>query len=505
MPSYTPTIGLEIHVELKTKTKMFCDSPNNPEEIRPNTNVCPVCLGHPGTLPTINKEAIKSVIRVGMALNGEINPETKFDRKNYFYPDLPKGYQISQYDKPLVIGGSLNGITLTRIHLEEDTGRLLHESQIVKHESGINDSRSKIHDSSLVDFNRAGVPLMELVTEPEIKSAEEAVNFAKELQLILRYLGVSNADMEKGQMRVEVNISLGKWSKGMWKQGTKVEIKNLNSFGAVSGSIEHEIKRQAEVIKTGKVHQETRGWDDTKKVTVSQRSKEEAHDYRYFPEPDLPPFETSALNLEELKISLPELPAAKRDRFMWEYKLEGAKLESLIVDQRLAGFFEEAVSELKTFLPADLPVKDSSSEGNASSATSTLFNYLTSDLVGLIKESESNFADLKIKPEDLAHLAFLIDSGKILSRGAKDILRKMFESGVDPEDILNAEGLHVVSDVSELEKVVKDIIAENPAAVADYKKGKTASIQFLIGKAMSKLKGRGNPESLQKLFEKNLN
>lgn len=494
MPEYTPTIGLEIHVELKTKTKMFCDSPNNPEEIRPNTNVCPVCLGHPGTLPTMNQEAIKSVIRVGIALNGEINPETKFDRKNYFYPDLPKGYQISQYDKPLVLGGSLNGITLTRIHLEEDTGRLVHsansKSQDGKENSSEQFAISAKPSASYVDFNRAGVPLMELVTEPEVKSAEEAVAFARELQLILRYLGVSDADMERGQMRVEVNISLGKWVKGVWKQGTKVEIKNLNSFGAVSGCIEYEIKRQAEVMKTGKVHQETRGWDDGKKVTVSQRSKEEAHDYRYFPEPDMPPFETAALNLEELKMSLPELPAAKRDRFKREYKIEGAKLESIIVDEKLAGFFEEAVSELKTF----------KSDANPQ----TLFNYLTSDLVGILKEHGANFADLKIKPEDMAHLAFLVDSGKILSRGAKDILRKMFETGEDPEDILNKEGLHVVSDEGELEKTVKEIITENPAAVADYKKGKTATVQFMIGKAMSRLRGKGNPETLRSIFIREL-
>ncbi|MEK7180957.1 MAG: Asp-tRNA(Asn)/Glu-tRNA(Gln) amidotransferase subunit GatB [Patescibacteria group bacterium] len=475
MPNYIPTIGLEIHAELKTKTKMFCDSPNNPEENHPNVNVCPVCLGHPGTLPTINKEAVKSVIRVGMALGGEINPQTKFDRKNYFYPDLPKGYQISQYDQPLVLGGSLNGVTLTRVHLEEDTGRLLHDPKT---------------NMTLVDFNRAGVPLMELVTEPDIKSAEEAVNFARELQLILRYLDVSSADMEKGQMRVEVNISLGKWVKGVWKQGTKVEIKNLNSFGAVAGCIAYEIKRQAEVMKTGKVHQETRGWDDGKYETVSQRSKEEAHDYRYFPEPDLPAFETASLGLEELKDSIPELPAAKRARFRQEYALEGAKLESLIIDQHLAEFFENSISELKTF--------------NKDAKPQTLLNYLSSDLVGLMRENEVSFDDLKIKPESLAHLVFLIDQGKILSRGAKDILKKMFESGEDPEDILNAEGLHVVSDQSELEKVVAEIIAENPAAVADYKKGKTASVQFMIGQAMKKLKGRGSPDTLKVLFEKNL-
>ena len=494
MPNYIPTIGLEIHAELKTKTKMFCDSPNNPEENHPNVNVCPVCLGHPGTLPTINKEAVKSVIRVGVALGGEINPQTKFDRKNYFYPDLPKGYQISQYDQPLVLGGSLNGVTLTRIHLEEDTGRLLHSaSSKAQSVNNSNEERFAISAkplASYVDFNRAGVPLMELVTEPDIKSAEEAVNFARELQLILRYLDVSSADMEKGQMRVEVNISLGKWVKGVWKQGTKVEVKNLNSFGAVAGCVAYEIKRQAEVMKIGKLSQETRGWDDAKKETVSQRSKEEAHDYRYFPEPDLPPFETASLGLEKLKDSIPELPAAKRERFKKEYDLEGAKLESLIIDQRLAEFFEEAVSELKTFNPDANP--------------QTLLNYLSSDLVGLMKENEVNFDDIKIKPEALAHLAFLIDQGKILSRGAKDILRKMFESGVDPEDILNAEGLHIVSDQSELEKVVVEIIAENPAAVADFKKGKTASVQFLIGQAMKKLKGRGSPDALNALFEKNL-
>jgi len=494
MPNYIPTIGLEIHAELKTKTKMFCDSPNNPEENHPNVNVCPVCLGHPGTLPTINKEAVKSVIRVGVALGGEINPQTKFDRKNYFYPDLPKGYQISQYDQPLVLGGSLNGVTLTRIHLEEDTGRLLHSaSSKAQSVNNSNEERFAISAkplASYVDFNRAGVPLMELVTEPDIKSAEEAVNFARELQLILRYLDVSSADMEKGQMRVEVNISLGKWVKGVWKQGTKVEVKNLNSFGAVAGCVAYEIKRQAEVMKIGKLSQETRGWDDAKKETVSQRSKEEAHDYRYFPEPDLPPFETASLGLEKLKDSIPELPAAKRERFKKEYDLEGAKLESLIIDQRLAEFFEEAVSELKTFNPDANP--------------QTLLNYLSSDLVGLMKENEVNFDDIKIKPEALAHLAFLIDQGKILSRGAKDILRKMFESGVDPEDILNAEGLHIVSDQSELEKVVVEIIAENPAAVADFKKGKTASVQFLIGKAMSKLKGKGDPGILRDLFERHL-
>ncbi len=480
MPNYTPTIGLEIHTELKTKTKMFCDSPNNPEEHHPNVNVCPVCLGHPGALPTINKEAVEFVIKTGLALGGEINPETKFDRKNYFYPDLPKGYQISQYDKPLILGGTLNGITLRRIHLEEDTGRLLHSSRVISHQSPV----------SYVDFNRAGVPLMELVTEPEIKSGEEAAKFAKEFQLILRYLDISTADMEKGQMRVEVNISLGKWTKGVWKQGTKVEIKNLNSFRAVAESIDYEIKRQAEVMKHSKVHQETRGWDDAKKETTSQRSKEEAHDYRYFPEPDLPPFETASFNLDDLKSSILELPKEKRERFKKEFQLNESQAEVLIADKKLSDFFESAVSELKVKNPA--------------ANIQMLFNYLTSDLVGLLNETSTPFEEIKVSPEELAHLVALIEQGKILSRGAKDILRKMFETGEDPETILESEGLHLVSDEKEIEKIIQAVIVENEKAVADYKGGKEASLKFLIGQAMGKLRGKGNPEVLKELFLKHL-
>ena len=280
---YKPVIGLEIHTELKTKTKMFCGCLNDSEEKNPNVNVCPICLAHPGTLPTINGKAVKFVLKLGMALNAQIPEFSKFDRKNYFYPDLPKGYQISQYDKPLVEGGELKGLKITRIHLEEDTGRLLHAQD---------------GKSSLVDFNRAGVPLMELVTEPDIKSGEEAMSFAKELQLIMRYLGISDADMEKGQMRVEANISL---AEGGERFGTKVEIKNLNSFKAVGESIDYEIKRQSEVLDKGeKVRQETRGWNEFKGITVSQRSKEEAHDYRYFPEPDLPPLDLKKMDLEKL-------------------------------------------------------------------------------------------------------------------------------------------------------------------------------------------------------------
>ncbi|MEK7193366.1 MAG: Asp-tRNA(Asn)/Glu-tRNA(Gln) amidotransferase subunit GatB [Patescibacteria group bacterium] len=487
MSKYVPTIGLEIHAELKTKTKMFCDSLNDPDEKRPNVNVCPVCLGHPGTLPVINKQAVEATIKVGLALGGKIAAVTKFDRKNYFYPDLPKGYQISQFDEPIVAGGTMalrkagTTIKVTRVHLEEDAGRLQHS------ETG-----------TLVDYNRAGLPLMELVTDPDFKTSDEAVEFAKNLQLILRYLGASDADMDRGQMRVEANVSLGKWFKGNWKWGTKVEVKNINSFRAVHDAIEYELKRQEGVLKRGeKVKQETRGWDDVKKITVSQRSKEEAHDYRYFPEPDLPPFETKSFDLWHLKNKMPELPAAKFVRLGKEYALSEEQAALLVEDKKLSDFFEAAASELaardeKNTSRIDKKPRD------------LLFNYLTSDLLGLVNETGTPFSAVKVTPEHLAHLVDLIADGKIMSRQAKDILRKMFDDGSDPEEILENEGLHTVSDSSELETTVREIIADNPAAVADYKKGKEASVQFLIGKAMAKLKGRGSPEVLKELFLKHL-
>ena len=453
---------------MKTRTKMFCDSLNAPDERHPNENVCPVCLGHPGTLPTINKKAVESVIKAGLALGGKINPLTKFDRKNYFYPDLPKGYQISQYDMPIVSGGELRGVRIRRVHLEEDTGTLVHDDKT---------------GSSLVDFNRAGVPLMELVTEPDFKSAEEVVAFAKELQLILRFLGVSDADMECGEMRIEANVSLN--------MGTKTELKNINSFKAVGAAIAYELKRQEEILEKGeKVAHETRGWDEAKQKTVSQRSKEEAHDYRYFPEPDLPPFETKIFDLEALKDSLPELPEQKRARFTKEYGLNEKQVEALVGEPALADYFEEAASELK--------------EKNPKAKIADVFNYLTSDLVGLMSKTGTSFEDLKIEPEHLAHLVLLIEQGKIGSRQAKDALAKMFETGMDPEDIVKNEGMETVSDSAELEAVVKEILEKNPKAVEDYKKGKAASMQFLIGQAMGKLKGRGNPEFLREIFEKKL-
>ena len=499
MNNYTPTIGLEVHAELKTQTKMFCGCKNDPSEQHPSLNVCPVCLGHPGTLPTINKEAVKLVIRAGLAIGAKINPVTKFDRKNYFYPDLPKGYQISQYDQPLVLGGELAGVEITRIHLEEDAGKLLHGSNLPHNDNNHNNDESSYRHGqsssySLVDYNRTGVPLMELVTEPVIKSAAQAVAFAKEYQLLLRYIGVSDADLERGQMRFDANVSLSATD----KLGTRSEIKNLNSFAALEAAVNYEIKRQAEVLDSGKeVHQETRGWDPVKLATKSQRSKEEAHDYRYFPEPDLPSFETKEFDIERLRAEMPELPEAKRRRFAREFGLSSAQADSLVADKSLADFFESAVSELAT--------RDELSTSKIEKRPQELlYNYLTSDLAGLMNETGVPFGEIKINPEELAHLVDLIADGKIMSRQAKDILRKMFETGEDPETILEAEGLHTVSDEGELEGTVREVIAENPAAVADYKKGKAASLQFLIGKGMSKLKGKGNPGVLKQLFEKEL-
>lgn len=477
---YKPTIGLEIHAELLTQTKMFCDCDNNPSEINPNVNICPICLGHPGTLPKINKGAVDAVIKTGLALHCEINRFSKFDRKNYFYPDLPKAYQISQYDKPLCLGGYLilpssgKKIRVTRIHLEEDAGRLAHAVD-GKH--------------SLVDFNRAGVPLMELVTEPDISNADEAVEFAREFQLILRYLGVSDADMEKGQMRVEVNISISKEGEPL---GTKAEIKNLNSFRAVSGTIKYEIDRQEQDLKKGeKIKQETRGWDDSKQKTISQRSKEEAHDYRYFPEPDLPPMNFSDEYIEAIRNSISELPDQRRVRYSNDYNLSGTQVELLVNNPELSDFFEKSVSELKAINP----------QGNPE----MIYNYLSTDIKGIEADKGMTLLQSKLIPEHLAHLVSLLTLGKISSRVAKDVLLNSFETGQDPEDAIKEGGLSQVSDESELENVVKEIIDKNDKVCQDYKNGKENALQFLVGQVMAKTKGRANPEVVREMLRKIIN
>ncbi|HOK35084.1 MAG TPA: Asp-tRNA(Asn)/Glu-tRNA(Gln) amidotransferase subunit GatB [Candidatus Pacearchaeota archaeon] len=476
--NYSPIIGLEIHCELKTKTKMFCSCENDPDETKPNLNICPICMGHPGTLPVINKKALEMVIKAGLALNSKIAAETYFERKNYFYPDLPKGYQISQYAVPLCSGGYLKipntnrKIRITRIHLEEDTGRLLH---------------SQNEDYSLIDFNRAGVPLMELVTEPDIQSAKEARQFAEELQLILRYLGISDADMEKGQMRVEVNISLGKEG----KLGTKVEIKNLNSFQAVEKASEYEIKRQSEILDKGeKIIQETRGWDSIKGKTFSQRIKEEANDYRYFPEPDLPP-----LNLSNIEESIPELPQQKRERFQEEYKIGLKEIEILIQNKDLADYFEEVASELKDWAKTKKITQD-----QIPSLIKIATNYLETDLLGLMKENNVSIKNLKITPENFAELITILWNKEISSRVGKDVLLEMFKTGADPTYVIEDKKLKQVSDEVVIEEIAKKIIQENPKPVEDYKKGKENALQFLIGQVMKETKGRVNPAKAREIL-----
>lgn len=467
------TVGLEIHAELNTKTKMFCNSKNDPDEFRPNVNICPVCMGHPGTLPTINMEAISHMIKIGLAVNGKIANFTEFDRKNYFYPDIPKGYQISQFKYPIVSDGELAGVKLTRIHLEEDTGTS-------KHDQG---------NYSLIDYNRAGIPLMELVTEPVIHSAVQASKFARELQTLLRFLGVAEANLEKGEMRVEVNISI---SKDPNKLGTKVEVKNINSFKAAEKAIDFEVERMIALHEAGRgdeIVQETRGWDEAKNRTFSQRSKEDAHDYRYFPDPDLPKMQLHEIfNLEEMKAELPELPNEKRSRYRDRYGIKDEDIESYIIDDELATFFENTIILLDD--NKDL-IKLAS-------------NYITSDLVGMRKNS--NNPDVifdHLKYENFAKLIKINHNGKINSRGTKDILALMMQGkGADPEKLAEEHGLLQQNDEGALEEIIKIVMTENAKAVDDLKAGNENSLKFLMGQVMKASKGSANPQIATDLIKK---
>jgi aspartyl-tRNA(Asn)/glutamyl-tRNA(Gln) amidotransferase subunit B len=446
-------------------------------------------MGHPGTLPVPNIEAIKKVIQVGKALNCKVAEFSKFDRKNYFYPDLPKGYQISQYDKPFCEGGYLDispdkRIRITRIHLEEDAGRLLHPEGA---------------DYSLVDFNRAGVPLMELVTEPDMHTAEEAQSFAEELQLILRYLGASDANMEKGQMRVEVNISLRRES--ALRLGTKVELKNLNSFRVVERSIAYETKRQGEILDRGeKVVQETRGWDENAQKTFSQRLKEEAHDYRYFPEPDIPPIKFSIFNFQFS--SIPELPQKKRKRFIEEYNIDARLAEIFVRDRYLADYYEQVISELNSWekiIGHKEEKKDTRQELMILAA-----NYITTDLRRLMQDAKISIASCKISPENFAEFIDLIHTGKLSSRGAKDLLPEMLKTGGDPSNLMEGMGLRQVSDERELDLIVDKVIREQTKAVLDYKSGKENILQFLVGQVMKETKGSANPQVVAEILKKKI-
>jgi len=478
-----PTIGLEIHIEAKTNSKMFCSCRNDPEEKEPNKNTCPICLGHPGALPTINKEAIEKIILAGMALNCEIKNYSRFDRKSYFYPDLPKGYQITQFDFPICKNGHLDvhlddgtvkRIRINRIHMEEDTARLIHEGS-----------------STLVDFNRSSVPLMELVTEADINSAEEAKKFAQELQLILKYNDISGANMEKGQMRCEVNISLSETE----ELGTKVEVKNLNSFKAVEKSIEYETKRQKEIIEKGeKVKQETRGWHDDRQVTMDQRSKEDAFEYRYFPDPDLPPLNISDEEILNIKRRLVELPDQKRKRFKEEYNLDDKSVEFYINESPLANYFEKVISELD---------KWRSHGGSKNNSTKACSNYIITDLQAIIKNDPSfEKIEEKITPENFAELISMLESGEISSNIAKIILLEMYKTKGDPSHILEEKGLSQITDDSEIENVIKEVLSNNTKAVEDYKKGKTNSFMFLVGQVMAKSKGKITPQKAEEIIKK---
>lgn len=472
-----PTIGLEVHAELKTATKMFCRSKNNADETRPNANICPVCMAHPGTLPVINKEAVRHVLRVGVALNANLADYTEFDRKNYFYPDLPKGYQLSQYEFPLVSGGSLNGIAITRVHLEEDTASSTH-----------NEASSE----TLVDYNRAGVPLMELVTEPVIHSAKDAADFGRELQLLLRYLGASDADMEKGHMRLEANISVGPKDGPL---GTKVEIKNINSFGIMERAVAYEIKRQTEALSRGeKIIQETRGWDDRKQATFPQRVKEGSADYRYFPDPDLPSLKLSEIpefSRDILKEGLPELPGERRGRYK-DMGVKAEDAEQYVRDVDLGSFFEGVVAALES----------------KPEMVTLASNYIANDLVSIVRDTEmrdtNSQPEISIKPTDFAQLIKLIAAKKVSSRAAKDILAEMLVSSDGPELIANKKGLFQASSADDLGPIVDQVLAANQKAVDEYHAGKTNALQYLIGQSMRASKGSGNPEIFRDILTKKL-
>jgi aspartyl-tRNA(Asn)/glutamyl-tRNA(Gln) amidotransferase subunit B len=468
---YEVVIGLECHVQLATASKMFCGCPTDYAGAAPNTHVCPICLAMPGVLPVINRQAVEYTLLTGLALNADIPEVTKFDRKNYHYPDLVKGYQISQYDLPLVKGGWLEitvgdapprRVKLERVHLEEDTGKLTHTA-----------------DGSLVDFNRSGVPLMEMVSQPDLHTPAETRAYLLKLRAILRTLGVSTADMEKGQMRCDVNVSLR--PVGQAALGTKVEVKNLNSFRSVQHALEYEIERQAAALDRGeRIPQETRGWVDDRGVTVTQRSKEEAHDYRYFPEPDLPPLFITRAWLEQLRQRLPELPDARRARYMETFSLGAYDAELLSTDGVAAQLFEDTVR-----VGAD-PKK--------------AVNWIQNDVSRL--RAESNGDGYTLAPEHLAELIRLVDAGVIGISAARQLLPEVYRSGKRPSDLIEELGLAQVSDASALEEAARVTIEANPAAVADYKSGKVAAINRLKGQLIKATAGKANPAVAEELLRK---
>jgi aspartyl-tRNA(Asn)/glutamyl-tRNA(Gln) amidotransferase subunit B len=474
-------IGLEVHSQLLTHSKMFCPCSTDYANAAPNTHVCPICMGMPGVLPVINQQAVAYTIMTALALHCSIPEYSKFDRKNYPYPDLMKGYQISQYDIPLSHdgylmieqGGEKKRVGITRVHLEEDTARLLHHSSY-----------------SLVDINRSGTPLMEIVSEPDMRSPEEARLYMQQLREILVYLGVSSGRMEEGSLRCDANISIR--PRGQQELGVKTEIKNMNSFRSVERALEYEVQRQIAMALAGEtIHQETRGWVETKGITVSQRSKEEAHDYRYFPEPDLPPLIISRQWVEELRAQLPELPEMRRTRYMTEYGLSEQDANVMTEDKALGDYFEQVMAVSQ--------VSDRKARAKAAS------NWLNSDVVRLLKARAMSIQSCPIVPAALANLLDLLDKERITGKQAKDVLDEAFATGELPEAIVARKGIKPpISDAGELERIIEEVIEKNPKIANDYRGGKTNALQALVGQVMKQTRGQAKAESVQKLLKSKL-
>ncbi|RKY41327.1 MAG: Asp-tRNA(Asn)/Glu-tRNA(Gln) amidotransferase GatCAB subunit B [Candidatus Makaraimicrobium thalassicum] len=473
---YETVIGLEVHVQLATRTKAFCGC-STVFGARPNTQVCPVCLGLPGVLPVLNRKAFEYAIKVALALGCDIQKKAKFDRKNYYYPDLPKNYQISQYDMPLAYNGrititggdgSTREIGVTRAHLEEDAGKLLHDPE---------------QPFSYVDLNRTGTPLLEIVSEPDIRTPGEAYEYLVILKQAVKYLEVSDCNMEEGSLRCDANISLRE--KGTAELGSKVEIKNLNSFKAVRDALAFEEKRQEKVLAGGgKVPQETRLWDEKNNMTDPMRSKEEAHDYRYFPEPDLVPFEIRADLVEEIRRTVPELPWEKKRRFIEQYKLSDRDTGIMISEKDLADFFESVVAEYND--------------------PHTVCNWIRGEVMMHIKERGTDIAGLNLGAADLAAVIMMAKKGAISGLAAKDVLKIHIDTGKDPAAIVREKGLEQVSDEGALEDIIREVIARNEKSVSDYRSGKTNALSFLVGQVMKDTKGKANPKLVNEMFRKKL-
>jgi aspartyl-tRNA(Asn)/glutamyl-tRNA(Gln) amidotransferase subunit B len=476
---FETVIGLEVHAQLLTRSKMFCQCSAAYASADPNTHVCPVCLGLPGALPVINHGAVQATIMTGLALSCSIPEYSKFDRKNYIYPDLMKGYQISQYDLPLcdrghlpmIVDGKRKDIGITRVHLEEDTARLVHRS-------------SNGESYSLVDVNRSGVPLMEIVSEPDMRSPAEARAYLMALRQILRYIGVSTANMEEGAFRCDANISQRSLDGSI--VGPKVEIKNMNSFRSVERALEFEVERQRKALRDGEsLEQETRGWVEDRGITVSQRTKEFAHDYRYFPEPDLPPLMLERAEVIEIQSRMAELPDARRARFIEQYQLGEREAELLTVERNVADYFEETV------------------DGKVEYARDAA-NWITGEIFALMRDAGLELEDVKIRPEQIRQLIDLVSKQTINNRTAKEVLVAVHETGSDPNAIVDERGLAQVSDEAQLLAVVRNVVDEHPEAVTDYQNGKKAAIGFLIGQVMKQMRGTANPGVARTLLEQTL-